>query len=120
MSTSPALTPRRPRSRWAREICLLVIRITPGPGSRPEDANTFEIANTAVAATAPDGIGSLAMQAGIAAQARTLLSTPLSGYEVGLLQSGWLSKASAGLAGSALIYGTCLLIGRVVARHRSA
>lgn len=72
------------------------------------------------AAAAPDGINSLAIQTGIAAQARSLLSTPLNGYEVGFLQSGWLSKASAGLAGIALVYGTCLLIGRVVARNRSA
>ena len=72
------------------------------------------------AAAAPDGINSLAIRTGIAAQARSLLSTPLNGYEVGFLQSGWLSKASAGLAGIALVYGTCLLIGRVVARNRSA
>src|SRR5436853_2260876 len=68
------------------------------------------------AGAAPDGIGRLAVQTGIAAQARNLLSTPLRGYELGLLQSGWLSKASAGLVGVALIYGTCVWIGRVVAR----
>lgn len=33
--------------------------------------------------------------------------------------SGWLAKSLAGLGGLALIYGACLLFGRVAARHRS-
>ncbi len=53
------------------------------------------------ASTAPDGIEKLT-QAQAAAEA------------------SWLGKAEAGLAGVALIYGACLAIGRVVARHRSA
>ena len=53
------------------------------------------------ASTSPDGIERLT-QAQTAAEAT------------------WLGKAEAGLAGVALIYGACLAIGRVVARHRSA
>jgi cobalt/nickel transport system permease protein len=34
--------------------------------------------------------------------------------------SGWLAKSLAGLGGLVLIYGACLLFGRVAARHRSA
>ena len=70
------------------------------------------------AATSPDGIQRLGQQTGIASHARTLISTPLSGYEVSFLGSSWLSKSGAGLAGLALIYVACLLIGRAVARHR--
>jgi len=33
--------------------------------------------------------------------------------------SGWVAKSLAGLGGLALIYGACLLFGRVAARHRS-
>jgi len=42
----------------------------------------------------------------------------LTGYQAAFLESGWLRKACAGLAGIALIYGACLAIGRAVARHR--
>jgi len=73
-----------------------------------------------VASTAPDGIEKLGLQTGIAPHVRTLISTPLSGYEAAFLKAGWLRKASAGLAGLALIYGACLLIGRAVASKRSA
>ncbi len=71
------------------------------------------------ASTGPDGIEKLGRQAGIASHARTLITTPLSGYKVAFLSSSWLSKAGAGLAGLALIYGACLLIGRAVSRNRS-
>ena len=52
------------------------------------------------ASVLPDGIEKLA-------QARTLIATPLSGYG-----TGWVGKAGAGLAGLALVYGACVLIGR--------
>jgi cobalt/nickel transport system permease protein len=69
---------------------------------------------------APDGIQKIGQQTGIAARAQALLATPLSGYETAFLASPWQRKASAGLAGLVLIYGACLLVGRVVARKRSA
>ncbi|HYW44524.1 MAG TPA: energy-coupling factor ABC transporter permease [Bryobacteraceae bacterium] len=72
------------------------------------------------ASTAPDGIERLGQQTGIAAHARALLSTPLGNYQAAFLQSPWLSKAAAGLAGLALIYTACLIIGRLVARRGSA
>jgi cobalt/nickel transport system permease protein len=67
---------------------------------------------------APDGIKKLGLVSGIAARARVLLATPFSGYETAFLGAPWMRKASAGLAGLALIYGACLAIGRV-ARKRS-
>jgi hypothetical protein len=36
------------------------------------------------------------------------------------LYSGWLRKATAGLAGLALIYGACVVFGKLIARRRSA
>jgi cobalt/nickel transport system permease protein len=71
------------------------------------------------AAGGPDGIEKLGQQTGISDRARALITTPLSGYEVAFFSSTWLSKAGAGLAGLALIYGACLLFGRMVARNRS-
>ena len=52
------------------------------------------------ASTEPDGIEKLAQQLGIASQARALITTPLSGYQIASLGSPWLRKAAAGLAGS--------------------
>jgi cobalt/nickel transport system permease protein len=58
-----------------------------------------------LASTSPDGIQQLG-------HARALMSTPLSGYAIPALGSGWLPKAGAGMAGLALVYGACVLIGR--------
>jgi hypothetical protein len=46
-------------------------------------------------------------------------AAPLAEYQAGFLQSFWLRKAGAGLAGLALIYGVCALLGRMVGRQRS-
>lgn len=72
------------------------------------------------ASAAPDGLEKLAEQAGIAERARTLLPSMFPDYESGFFQSEWMRKASAGIAGLAIIYGLCALFGRAVARHRSA
>ena len=72
------------------------------------------------AAAAPDGIEKLGIQTGIAARARTLFSTPFTGYQAAFLAAGWQRKALGGLAGLALVYGACLIVGRAVARKRSA
>ena len=68
----------------------------------------------------PDGLESLAHQAGIAHLAHPLLASPLADYEVGFLTSPWLRKATAGLAGLGLISLACLLLARLARRHRSA
>ena len=73
-----------------------------------------------VASRAPDGIETLGRQTGIAGRARALFSTPFADYQAVFLKSGWARQAVAGLAGLALIYAACLLIGRLVARKRSA
>jgi cobalt/nickel transport system permease protein len=58
-----------------------------------------------VASASPDGIEKLG-------QARTLIATPLAGYQISGLGSGWGAKAGAGLAGLGLVYAACVLIGR--------
>ena len=68
----------------------------------------------------PDGLEKLAENLGLASRARTLFSTPLTDYRLPFLESSWVSKASAGLVGLALIYGVCLLVGRLLSRRRSA
>jgi hypothetical protein len=73
-----------------------------------------------VASAYPDGLEKLAQQAGIAAGARTLFQTPFSDYETAFVQSPWLRKASAGVAGLALIYGVCLALGHAVGRRKGA
>jgi cobalt/nickel transport system permease protein len=71
------------------------------------------------ASTAPDGIERLGLQTGTA-HAHAMISTPLAGYQWNAAGSPWVRKAGAGMAGIAMIYGACLLIGRGVARRRSA
>jgi hypothetical protein len=71
------------------------------------------------ASTQPDGIEKLAQTTGISGHAKALFSTPLADYQAGFVVSHWLSKATAGLAGLALIYGACVLFGRFVSRNRS-
>jgi hypothetical protein len=73
-----------------------------------------------LASAAPDGIWSLGRRTGIAGRAHTLFSTPFSDYQVAFLKGGWARQAGAGLLGLALIYAVCLLIGRLIARKRSA
>jgi hypothetical protein len=73
-----------------------------------------------VASASPDGIQRLGQQTGIASHARTLFSTPLADYQAAFLQAGWERKAMGGFAGLAIVYAACLVIGRAVARRRSA
>ncbi len=72
------------------------------------------------AAASPDGLEKLAENLGIASRARVLLGSPLADYETSFFSSDWLRKASAGLAGLALIYGVCIALARVISRRRSA
>jgi cobalt/nickel transport system permease protein len=70
------------------------------------------------ASTQPDGLEKLAEQIGIAGRAQSIWSTPLADYEVNFFSSAWTRKAAAGIAGLGLIYGACLLLGRVAVRYR--
>jgi len=72
------------------------------------------------ASSQPDGLEKLAGNLGIADRARTLLETPLMDYEARWFESSWMRKASAGVAGLAIIYLVCAVVGRRIARRRSA
>jgi len=73
-----------------------------------------------VASAAPDGLESLAEQIGLADKATVLFSTPLADYEANFLNSDWFRKAAAGMAGLMLIFGVCILCGRMISRRGSA
>ena len=72
------------------------------------------------ASSAPDGLEAMAERLGIASQARALLATPMADYETAFFDSSWMRKASAGLAGLAIVYLLCAVLGKWVSRHRSA
>jgi hypothetical protein len=73
------------------------------------------------ASNSPDGIWSLAGNIGLASHARSLLHSPLASYEAAFVDAAWLRKALAGMSGLLLIFGACLLFGRLAAaRNRSA
>jgi cobalt/nickel transport system permease protein len=92
-------------------------RIQPGFIQQPPAQRSFALAALAlvavllvtggvlVASASPDGIERLG-------QARTLIATPLSGYQISALGGGWPARAAAGLAGLGLVYGACVLLGR--------
>ncbi len=117
-------------------ITLAVVQaleaIRPGFIRKPAEGRSFALGAISLSAVLlatvgvlfasadPDGIQKLAQQTGIAPHARTLISTPLSDYQLAFLQSPWAGKAAAGLVGLGLIYGACVLLAHVVARKRSA
>jgi cobalt/nickel transport system permease protein len=78
------------------------------------------VAGVAIASAYPDGIQRLADATGIASQAKALIQAPLADYQMGALHSVWLRKAGAGLAGLGLIFGACMLCGKLLARQRGA
>ena len=78
------------------------------------------VAGVAIASAYPDGIQRLADATGIASQAKALIQAPLADYQMGTLHSVWLRKAGAGLAGLGLIFGACMLCGKLLARQRGA
>ncbi len=69
------------------------------------------------ASTAPDGLEAFAEAVGIAAHARTFISSPLSDYELAGLSSEWLRRASAGLVGLTAVFAVCLGVGRLLSRR---
>ncbi|MBM3726390.1 MAG: cobalamin biosynthesis protein CbiM [Acidobacteria bacterium] len=73
-----------------------------------------------VASGSPDGLENLAEQSGIASRAVTLFTTPLTDYEWKAAGGEWLSKAGAGLAGLAVIYVLCSMMGRLIGRPRNS
>jgi cobalt/nickel transport system permease protein len=71
-----------------------------------------------LASTAPDGLQRLGSQLGLGGGSG--FHAPLADYAVPVLNSVWLRRAAAGLAGLALVYAACLIAGRVIRRLRSA
>ena len=67
-----------------------------------------------IASTNPDGIQQLA------AAHPAWLHAPLADYEVHGIESAWLRRALAGLAGLVLIYGVCLVTGKLMGKQRNA
>ena len=78
------------------------------------------VAGVAIASAYPDGIQRLAEATGISSQAQALMRAPLADYQMGTLHAVWLRKAGAGLAGLGLIFGACVLCGKLLARQRGA
>lgn len=72
------------------------------------------------ASAAPENLEHLAAQFGIVAHTPVWLHAPLADYEFHGAASLWLRRASAGVAGLALIFGICALTGRFLTRPRSA
>ena len=71
-----------------------------------------------IASTQPDGIVRLGAQLGIVSN--PVYRAPLADYAAPFLQSNWQQKAAAGLMGLLLIWGLCIIFGRVITRRRSA
>jgi cobalt/nickel transport system permease protein len=90
-----------------------------GPGGRvlalvAVAATVLAVAGFLVASTHPDGIEMLSR-----AQAPAWLHAPLADYQAHGIESPWLRKSVAGLAGLILIYLVCMAAGRWI-RQRNA
>ena len=75
-------------------------------------AVTLALAGIVVASTDPDGIEKL-----ISGRAHPVIEAPLADYQIAGIDSPWLRRAGAGMAGLVLIYGVCLAAGKVLARR---
>ena len=107
-------------------------RIQPGFVRRPHGIRTFgrpcalagaslALAGVGVfiASQRPDGIAKLAFETGIAAHARTFLTSPLAEYKLQLLSSPFLTRSLAGLIGLFVVYLLCAGISRALIRSSS-
>jgi hypothetical protein len=68
----------------------------------------------------PDGLESLAEQAGFARNAISLAPAPLADYQAPWLSSQWARQASAGLAGLLAVFALCAVTARWVLQRRSS
>jgi len=89
---------RAPQRSVASAIALLAVVIA--------------VAGILVASTSPDAIEQIAVQ-----HSPSWLHAPLADYRVHGIESLWLRRALAGVAGLTLIYGACLLAGRLLSRR---
>lgn len=113
-------------------VLQAIERIHPGWVQEPAPSRSAAFAFVALASVllagagvlfasqSPDGIEKLSQQIGLAQKAQTVIATPLADYEVPGLDSPWLRKAAAGLAGVIGVYAACLAVGKLAARRRSA
>jgi cobalt/nickel transport system permease protein len=98
---------RRPGSADGRALAVLSAA-----------ALALGLAGFLLASSAPDGIQRLGQELGLAS--KTAFETPMANYNVAWFQSGWLRRATAGLAGLVLIYALCAAGARMIGRRRSA
>jgi len=73
-----------------------------------------------IASGQPDGIEKLASQTGIAAQARSLFTSPLAEYKLQMMSSPFLTKSLAGIIGLFMVYLVCLAVSRLLIASRPA
>jgi cobalt/nickel transport system permease protein len=114
-------------------VCVMqaIERLNPGFVQKPQTSNRstmIVLSVTAmalgavgflVASAAPDGIQRLGIQMGLTAKA--VFHAPLADYTAGyFVESAWLKRATAGLAGLFLIYAVCAAAARWLVRRRSA
>src|SRR5262249_39925061 len=102
-------------------------KLLPGSVRRPAESGSRAIAIVAlvaialaiggvlVASTDPDGIQKLA-----SAQSPRWLHAPLADYQIHGIDSAWLRRAGAGVAGLILIYGVCAFTGKILTRRRTS
>jgi cobalt/nickel transport system permease protein len=73
-----------------------------------------------VASALPDGLASLAQQAGFARNERVLVNTPFTGYETSWLSGAWAGQAMAGMVGLGLVFVLAVSLARLLGRRNQA
>jgi hypothetical protein len=96
---------------------------------KPEDANrsllvalaaaavVFVSLGIFIASSSPDGLQSLANQAGFAAREHGIITSPFAGYETEWLSGTWLRQASAGMVGLSLVFVVSIAAARLLKRR---
>jgi hypothetical protein len=72
------------------------------------------IAGVFLTSASPDGIQKLVAESGTAAGHITWFAAPMADYKVRFLNTAWITKILAGLAGVFLVYALCARLGRAL------
>ncbi|HYZ85735.1 MAG TPA: energy-coupling factor ABC transporter permease [Bryobacteraceae bacterium] len=105
-------------------------RLNPGFVQRPSASGKIIVAlgalsfavvlvGVAFASQSPDGLQKLAEQLGLIQREVQTIAAPVPDYELGLSDSPWLRKASAGLVGLMLVYAAALCFSYVSRARRA-
>jgi cobalt/nickel transport system permease protein len=104
---APSRPSPQPAASWKKAIAYISVA-----------AITLGSVGVLLASRLPDSLEHLAAKLGLPFGEPMFFRTPLTAYQVQVLGSGWLSRATAGLVGLVVVYLVCALGGHLLGRVR--